>query len=675
MTQKEHIESLLNNGDLHQARTLLDDYETRYPKDMDNICMNCLYYIYSNDYDMALAYALKGIRKYPTCGDMYYNLAYIYEMLGDALKAGEYYYKALYILSISDPEKCSTLDLGNKMAEQIELVAKCSDQYIDSTNPEHLDILKAIQRFNKRLDLFFGLSEEYFRSTDPLVGEYHYTYDDRMRYVARHKDFLQHNKPEFYNLAYMKANMLEVTEGNTFRINETGCYLLPIACSEPNTVHGIVDATGKHYVAQYYDKHFDYYRLSGNAVIKSSSKSYYGKPVILKQDPQKHKLVLNIFVDGFAYALMHDDNFPKYMPYTYKFFSKGTICQHAYNTAEWTYPSVVNIVSGLDTTEHMLFHPDINCAIPAEQPILSEYYKEAGYYTATLCGNWRIIPTYGHDRGYDQFVYQHQWIGCKAEMVAGDTIDQIEAFKETNQFLTITYGDLHDIADGVGLPVSIQKDLTLDMREIEDVGDTSAKQEYSVQKINAYLHQLKRLDLHLHTLFSYIEENFSDDEILVSLFSDHGQGYMIPNGRHFLSKERCNVAFMFRGKNVPCGICNEIVSTTDYVQIMCNLAGIPLKKGFEKGNLPVWFGGSSDREYALSESIHPNDPYYATIFTKDFICFFENPNPVGTDGRFSLSDERKIWLESYDGNTFENQHASEYYEKIILEHIAPLIIY
>lgn len=675
MTQKEHIESLLNNGDLQQARKLLDEYETKYPKDMDNICMNCLYYIYSKDYDTALQYALEGISKYPTCGDMYYNLAYIYEMLGDALKAGKYYFKAFYIFSLSDSEKCSELNLDNKMAEQIELVAQYSEQYINSTNPAHLEILRDIQTFNYGLDAFFGLHDPYFCTPSPIIGEYHYTCDDRKRYVARHKDFLTYDNPDFFNLLYKKANMLEVTEGNTSKTKENGYYLLPIACSLPDTIHEITVSTGKHFVIQHYDKHFDYYRLSGNAVIQSSNKSYYGKPIMLKQDPEKYKLVLNIFVDGLAYALMHDDNFSKCMPYTYKFFSNGTICQHAYNTAEWTYPSVANIVSGLDTTEHMLFHPDINCAIPDTQPILSEYYKEAGYYTAALSGNWRIIPTYGHDRGYDQFVYQNQWIGCKVEMVAGDTIDQIEAFKETNQFLTITYGDLHDIADGVGLPISVQKELSLDMREIEDVGATSAKQEYSPQKINAYLHQLKRVDLHLHTLFTYIEENFSDDEILVSLFSDHGQGYMIPNGRHFLSKERCNVAFMFRGRNVPCGICNEIISTTDYVQIMCKLAGIPLKKGCEKGNLPVWFGGNNNREYALSESIHPNDPYYAAIFTKDFICFFENPSPVGNDGRFLLSNERKIWLESYDGIMIENQHTLEYYENIILEHIAPLIIY
>ena len=62
------------------------------------------------------------------------------------------------------------------------------------------------------------------------------------------------------------------------------------------------------------------------------------------------------------------------------------------------------------------------------------------------------------------------------------------------------------------------------------------------------------MDRWLHVLYSYLEENYKDEEIIVSLFADHGQGYLIERDGHFLSKERANVAFMFRGGIAGSGV-------------------------------------------------------------------------------------------------------------------------
>ena len=75
------------------------------------------------------------------------------------------------------------------------------------------------------------------------------------------------------------------------------------------------------------------------------------------------------------------------------------------------------------------------------------------------------------------------------------------------------------------------------------------------------------------SLYQYIEDNYKDEEIVVSLFADHGQGYLVKPEEDFLCDERSNIAFMFRGGNIT-GKSKEIISSCDYSGIMCKLAGI-----------------------------------------------------------------------------------------------------
>ena len=258
-------------------------------------------------------------------------------------------------------------------------------------------------------------------------------------------------------------------------------------------------------------------------------------------------------------------------------------------------------------------------------------------------------------------------------MLIGEVIDHIEAFKETNQFLWITIGDLHDIADELDLPNSVQSNMRLEERVQEEKSATSVKQNYSVLKIMAFKRMLKRVDMLLNILYQYLEINYEKEDIIVSLFADHGQGYMVRSDEHFMSKGRSNVAFMFRGAEIKAQKCDEIISTSDYIKIMCKLANIKMKDVKIDGVLPKAFGGEG-REYALSESIHPHDPYYAAIFAEDVNFYFENPFPVQDDGRFYLK-EYNAWITDKQGNRISDWKKYNKYLNIIIEHIKPLLIY
>ena len=64
-------------------------------------------------------------------------------------------------------------------------------------------------------------------------------------------------------------------------------------------------------------------------------------------------------------------------------------------------------------------------------------------------------------------------MGARAEQEIINVIEHLESFKDTDQYLWMTVGDLHDIADGLDLSLAVQKNLTLDELEYEEVGETS----------------------------------------------------------------------------------------------------------------------------------------------------------------------------------------------------------
>lgn len=651
------IERSFSGGNFQQIRYWIDEYCKYCPLDMDVISMETMYSLYTGDIQLALQWALKGVKSFPTSGDLYYNLGTVYENLEEWYLAWLAYYRAGIIYSYSEEAKIGRLDLK-------AILDNIRDKCVESTNCATLEELE---------DNGAGLREIGFRnSSKPIVGRYYWETETNKKYVGIYRDYFLRNAHT--DLIHLKGEFVEVTEGKDYKVSSgEGEVLLPIASANNDTRH-MMYADGKEYlIKQRFNKHFNYYRVPAGTQVYSSDIAYYGKPIPLVHDKKRKKLVLNIFVDGLAQAILDGTEFEKNMPNTASFFDKGTVCTRAYNTAEWTYPSIVNYVTGVSTTQHMLFHNMLDWRIPEEYTTLAEYFQEKGYFTSKHCGNWRIIPTYGHARGYDQFIYQHQWQGYKAEMLIGEVIDHIEAFKETDQFLWMSIGDLHDVADGIDMPNAVQSRLDIEDCVEEVVGRTSVQQEYSELKSRNYKAMAKRIDVLLGTLYRYLQENYADEDIIVSLFSDHGQGYLVPTGSHFCAPERSKVAFMFRGSDIKQSVCDEVISTSDYIKIMCKLADIEMKNVEIEGKLPRGFGGMG-RDYALTESIHPGDAYNAAIYAEDSIFYFTNPFPVQHDGRFYLK-EYKMRLTDLEGNDLIDDVKCEKYLRIILEHIAPICIY
>lgn len=626
------------------------------------ISMETMYALYTGDIRNASEWAWMGIRRYPCNGDMHYNMAVCHEALEEWYPAWMEYGRAHYIYWRAGDEKAVKLGLEERMQF-------CRENYEKKPDGKYAPMEMMQEKC-------YGMHDTAFRSVNiPIWGGYFWETETVKRYAGIYRDSALICFADNKDAVRVKGVFLEVTEGQTITLPSAGGkYLLPVASGQPVTRHCMLTGGKVYQVYQKLAGHVHYYRLPAGTQIQSSARTFYGKPIPLHHEKTRRKLVLNLFVDGLAQCELEGEKFAEQMPFTAAFFAKGTVCTRTYATAEWTYPSIAGYVTGLDTDHHMMYHGELAGRMPEEYQTLAEYFQEKGYYTAMLNGDWRIIPPYGHARGYEQFVYQHQWQGQKADMLIGQVIEQIETFKETDQFLWVSIGDLHDIADDIELPYYVQGSMEIEEEcGIEEMGPTSVKQSHSLSKIIKYRKMMRRIDLLLNALYSYLEANFKEEEILISLFADHGQGYLIPEGRHFCSRERTNVAFMFRGAGVESCVTDEVMSTADYIQIMCRLAGIPMKDKPIDGILPKQFGGQG-RAYALCQSIHPKDPYYAAVYTSHSRFYFTNPYGTRDDGRFFL----KKWeaaLEREDGAVLDNENLYRACLSIIEEKIAPLVVY
>lgn len=674
--EKKIIETAFETNNSKKIINALENYEKKNPYDRDLMYYKCAFYIISGDLDNAQALVSYCLQKFPTSYEAYYYQASIYQAKNMVLQAIKNYQISHFLLSTN---KISNNDISYDIIKQISILDTRLEALIDEySNTHNLDGLLEISAFLERFKTLWG-----FYDTAPqnpaanIVGNKYSVSDGDLRYIGIYR-VPEHSfiKDTDLNLTNTQGEFLKINQyGTTITISEEADeYLIPIASESSNNVHSFYFKNNNYSILQRNSKHFNYYRVNNHTQVVSKNNSYYGIPIPLEHNPKRKKLVLSFFVDGLTQEVIQGSSFKELMPNTYRFFQKGMICTQTYSSGEWTFPSLATYETGLDTLHHMMFHNTLKYELPTNFPTLSEYFHRSGYFTSKMDGDWRSVYYYGYTRGIDQYVYQIQSQGSRAEQEIINVIEHIEAFKDTDQYLWMCVGDLHDIADEYDLSLAVQNSLPLSSRTYEPRGTTSVKQSYSQNKCVMYKQAIKYMDTLFGLLFTYIENNYSDKEIIISLFADHGQGYLVPNDKHFLSKERTHVAFMFRGGDSKSGITNELMSTADYLPIMCKLANIPLDNVAIDGTLPKTFGGKTERKFAITESIHPGDPYSAVAHTNDFEIFFDNPEKVDNEGRFILSNY-EVYGFHKNGEPITDSIILQKYEKIFLDRISEHLIY
>lgn len=673
---KSRIEKEFEEGRLDQIADDLQEYRKECPYDRDLWFYECIEAMSIGDLELAQQIIEKCLRNFPTSYEAYYYQACIYQETGMFLDALENYMIADFLCVYF--EKKST-DIYMDTEEQIRILKSQFEKKVEEMIEKDQDgeMARKVLSFIDRSTTFFGKCVGATRdSEETIVGKEYWVEDDDQRYIGIYRAPVQlYIGEENLSLVRTQAEFLKYSKCGTYTkiAGSAEEYLQPIASAEKNNIHFIKEDGKVYSIPQYDARHFNYYRVKKDTLIKSKKNAYYGYPIPLGHNPKRKKLILSFFVDGLAQEVINGSDFEKLMPNTYQFFKVGTVCTNAYSCSEWTFPSLATYESGLDTLHHMMFHSGIDGELPKEIPTLSQYMKKAGYYTSKLDGDWRCIYSYGFARGVDQYVYHVQSMGARAEQEIMNVIEHLETFKETDQYLWMTVGDLHDVADGLDLSLAVQKNLTLEERSLDDKGLTSVKQKYSPKKSMMYKKTIQYFDMLFGFLYSYIQNNYKENEMVISLFADHGQGYLVSPDKNFLSKERTKVAFMFRGDGVKEQITDEMISTADYVPIMCKLAGIEMSDAKIDGRLPKAFGGK-ERKYTITESLHPGDVYTAVANTKEYEIYFVNSEATDNEGRFHLRDY-KVYGFYRDGEKMEDEAILREYENIFIERIREHIIY
>ena len=374
-------------------------------------------------------------------------------------------------------------------------------------------------------------------------------------------------------------------------------------------------------------------REGGTVEFRSDHDLVIGKPIPLTQGKKhKHKLILSLFIDSFAWEIINRISPEKDIPNISRFFSKGMVFENCFSNSNWTVPGVASIVSGKTITGHGMFHPHKDVVVGSDYPMISELCQNDGYLTFQACGNWRKTPSYGYVKGFDRVVYKN---GLSLGETLSAFFDHMRAFPQRDNFVWLSINDMHhtiamvpDVANQIGAPLKAQD-------YYYEGAKTPLQSEPSEKRALRLVEELKRIDFHLGALFSYIESNFENDEILVALCTDHGTTYLTEDHKT-LPRERCQVAFMLRGGGVPAGRTDELIQNNDIMPTILDLSGIQTNSHFE-GRVPEVLGGPPTRTYALTEIIYPGSLYEATIKDNVHDFYFRSKNPVDDEGHFDLS--------------------------------------
>lgn len=378
---------------------------------------------------------------------------------------------------------------------------------------------------------------------------------------------------------------------------------------------------------------FSYFRFDGRAEVRSAEPFVYGAPIVLRHSRKRRRVVLNILLDGLCWKEMIRQEY-RYVPNLVRFFSQGIIFNDHFSVAEYTFPSLATIKTGMYPHRSHIFNERAAVELSPKYLTLSEQMKGLGYYCATLMGDGTGVFC-GCDRGFDRMIVNpyalFTYVGVER------VIRQLEAFDETDQYLFLHTTDTHPwSARTYQVPLAAQTRLVLGDRLTG-----SATEKASVYLPATPLYQeanrrgIAQADRSLGVLFDYLTAHYDEDEYIVQVFSDHGVP-IYDEAPDILSENQVGAALMMRGAGVPAlGFVDELTSAVDLYPIMGHHAGFAVPN-YVDGNLPAALGGQA-REYVASASVYPGQTYKLALRTKTHEFRLESKEAVDEDGTVDLS--------------------------------------
>ena len=439
----------------------------------------------------------------------------------------------------------------------------------------------------------------------------------------------EYNFPIFNDFVFDIMKAQKISE---YRATPAGGdpVLIPVAAQSPHQMIGFhTDTLDRD--REFSEGEFNFYRVEKPVIFRSDQPFLVGDPIVLRHSSRRRKLVLNILADGLSWKGIREDA-PALIPNILRFFSKGIIFDHSFSTAEYTYPALASIETGLYQHRIGIVKPGIPMELDPFYVTASEQMKKLGYYCVNLQGDAQGIYN-GVTRGFDRLIVNH-WMQRAMDGVER-VIRHLETFDECDSYLLMHFTDTHPYNADVSTPAYASAHLAL-----EDVLQPQEREKSVFLKSNPlsqYVNrsEIRAMDRQLGYLFDYLTTNYEDDEYIVLLYSDHGTS-VHARSPYLMSEEQTGAALMVRGAGVPVlGRVNELASSVDIYKILGKLAGYPSDAAHLDGNLPEAFGGQR-REYTVSNSIYPGQTYKICVRTERYAFHLETAEFTREDGTISL---------------------------------------
>lgn len=453
-----------------------------------------------------------------------------------------------------------------------------------------------------------------------------------------------------------------------FRVPEGKACIVAVAGSEKEQKIHIKDHSAESCITL--GKHeFRFVRLTEDTKMSSARKFVAAEPLLLEHSPQRKRLVLNLLLDSLPWSQMKAEGFV-HVPNLVRFFSKGVIFNDAYSVAEYTYPSLATMETGLYMHRSQIFHDKVFVSLDKRCKTLSEIAKEKGYYCVNLTGDARGLYN-GVLRGFSRLIvspYLERLMHEGTQRV----MDHLDAFHECDNYLFVHVSDPHPFPWNT--PTALQSQVSMDWKEfaLAETLNTSGTHAIHLEGNEVYqknnLYMIQRMDQELGRLFEYIEKNYREDEYVVNAYSDHGT---VIHGKdtYFLNEEECGIAFMMRGAGIPeKGMVNELVSGMDLYPIVAKELGVlPDAKDMD-ANLPEVFGGNR-REYVISNSIFPGQTYKLGIRTQEHEFRLETDAVTRPDGTVDMGAcSCHIYTRDQCHSEVLSDSLKEYFLRLAYEH-------
>lgn len=545
------IEQLIKNGKYQETWSAIAEYEKEYPFDADMDTYRFLCLNNAGEHQMALQYAYRAVQNQPYVADAHYNCGYAFELCENYFQAYEQYAVAKELALGGNPIGVPIEKIEESMQQILNIImnrAQLGETDDIETDKRWINYIANMDRIN------WGIRKPVFHDGTNMIAQKYNDYPDLPEMFAGITG-MQSAYHMIRNKLYVNTIMEETDLQRTYAMgsnieieSDTECFV-PLIMDGPGRL--CVQTEKKQAEIEYNSplQYINYRVPKGKVLISSEDREFrLGEMVPIIHDRKRKPLILNIFVDGLSQTVL-ENHMEMLMPNTYRFFREGMICTNAHTAGDWTFPSIASIVTGQTMANHKMLHSKLLRKIDAETPILFEYFKNAGYNTTKIGGNWRIAPNYGYARGMNRVHYQHMYEGFPIEKVVSEVEEQIHTMRETDQFIWMEIGELHLIADEYNV-APLQEQFMIWENDNIKGKINSVKQEYDETKRKYYLKQIEYVDRKLAGLYQYIENNFEENEIVITLFADHGQGYLVRPEEEFLCDERTKIAFMTKGGGV-----------------------------------------------------------------------------------------------------------------------------